>query len=131
VAEINSNPQSATGLPPMVSTSSKTGGVRRLVLKGELTIRTIESVHAKLLDLIAQRTRIELDVTGATQVDISFIQLALAARRSAEAAGKTVVWAAPAGGALREALMRGGFVNSVPGHESTAEIWWLTTARAP
>jgi ABC-type transporter Mla MlaB component len=113
----------------MTSSTSKTGGFRRLVLKGELTIRTIEAIHAKLGDMLAQRTRIELDVKGATQVDISFIQLALAARRSAEASGKTLVWAAPAGGALREALIRGGFISAVSGHESPAEMWWLKTAR--
>jgi len=113
----------------MTGSISKTGGFKRLVLKGELTIRTIEAIHAQLGDMLAQRTRIELDATGATHVDISFIQLALAARRSAEASGKTLVWAAPAGGALREALVCGGFISAVSGRESAVEMWWSKTAR--
>jgi len=113
----------------MASMPRKKSELGRLVLKGELTIRTIEATHAELRDLIEQHAGVELDVAAATLVDVSFIQLALAARCSAEAAGKTIVWATPAAGALRDALVRGGFLGSVAGHGSVAETWWLATAR--
>lgn len=102
----------------------------RLVLDGELTIRTIAAVHGKLRAFIDSAERLELELADAGPIDISFIQLALAARRSAEAAGKHVVWVKPAAGALRDVLIRGGFVSPVAGHASAAEAWWSTTTEA-
>jgi ABC-type transporter Mla MlaB component len=102
----------------------------RLVLDGELTIRTITAVHGRLRALLESADAIELELGGAGPIDISFVQLALAARRSAEAAGKRVVWAKPAAGVLRDVLIRGGFVSPVAGHASAAEAWWSTTAEA-
>jgi ABC-type transporter Mla MlaB component len=102
----------------------------RLVLEGELTIRTIEALHARLRDLIAARAELEIDVAAAIQIDVNFVQLVLAARRSAEATGKTVALAAPADGALRDVLVRGGFLSPVAGHGRAADAWWLTETRA-
>jgi len=104
-------------------------GDGRIVLTGELTIRTIEAAHARLRERLAQRADLEIDATGATQVDVSFIQLLLAARRSAAAAGTAVALAAPAAGALRDALIRGGFLSPVAGHSSADDAWWLQPAR--
>lgn len=100
----------------------------RLVLEGELTIRTIAPVHARLRALLAGARCLELELGSVGAIDVSFVQLALAARRSAEAAGKRVVWTKPAAGVLRDVLIRGGFVSPVAGHRSAAETWWSTTA---
>jgi ABC-type transporter Mla MlaB component len=102
----------------------------RLILDGELTIRTITSVHHRLRASLEASDSVELELGGAGPIDVSFVQLALAARRSAEAAGKRVVWAKPAAGPLRDVLIRGGFVSPVAGHASAAEAWWSTTAEA-
>jgi ABC-type transporter Mla MlaB component len=101
----------------------------RLVLEGELTIRTIEALQTTLRDLVAEHACATIDASGATQVDVSFVQLVLAARRSAAAAGKTIALAAPASGALRDALVRGGFVSPVAGQNRPSDAWWLTEAR--
>jgi ABC-type transporter Mla MlaB component len=101
----------------------------RLVLEGELTIRTIEPIHDQLRERLAARIDFAIDVSGASPIDITFIQLALAARRSAAAAGISVTLAAPAGGALRDALARGGFLSPVAGHGGADDAWWFCQTR--
>lgn len=81
---------------------------------GALTIRNAEDVHAKFLEFLSQPGDLVLDVAGADEIDVSFIQLLLAARRSAREQGRALSLAAPATGPLREALVRGGFAASDP-----------------
>lgn len=113
-----------------MSTTNDTTPAGRLSLEGELTIRTIASAHAKLCAALAESNCVELELDASSPIDVSFVQLALAARRSAEAAGKRIVWAKPATGALRDVLIRGGFVGPVAGHPSATEAWWSTTTEA-
>jgi ABC-type transporter Mla MlaB component len=113
-----------------MSTLAKQDGTGRLVLDGELTIRTIAAIHGRLRTLLDESQRVELELQTTGPIDVSFIQLALAARRSAEAAGKQVVWTKSAPGVLRDVLVRGGFVSQLTGHVSAAEAWWSTTVEA-
>jgi len=79
-----------------------------IALDGPLTIRTIADVRAALLEALAGHPAVQLDCTGAESVDLSFIQVVLAARLSAAQAGRQLALAAPADGALRAALEQGG-----------------------
>lgn len=97
----------------------------RLVLDGPATVRDADALHAKLTDILQHHSEIEIDCAGVTEVDISLIQLLLAARKSALRAGKSVVLAAPAAGALREALSRGGFFPGIEDQASADEAFWL------
>jgi ABC-type transporter Mla MlaB component len=81
-----------------------------LPLDGPATIRTIGAVRTALQEALARHHHIQLDVAAADPVDLSFVQLLLAARRSAREAGKQLTLAAPAGGALLCALEQGGFL---------------------
>jgi len=81
-----------------------------LPLDGPLTVRTIKTVHDTLLKALAGNHAVQVDCTAADSVDLSFIQLLLAARRSAHEAGKQLTLAAPASGALLAALEQGGFL---------------------
>ena len=83
---------------------------RRLPLDGALTVRTIGTTRDAVLDALAKHAAIEIDCTCADTIDLSLIQLLLAARRSAQAAGKRLTLVAPADGALRHALEQGGFL---------------------
>jgi anti-anti-sigma regulatory factor len=83
-----------------------------VVLEGMLTIRTAEDIHTKLIDALARNTAVVIDCSAAESIDLSFIQLLLAARRSAETAGHTFALAAPASGVLAAALTQGGFLPS-------------------
>lgn len=82
----------------------------RLVLEGPLTVRTIASIRDSLLDAMASHDAVELDCAAAVSVDLSFVQLLLAARRSARQGGKQLRLAAPAEGVLRAALEQGAFL---------------------
>lgn len=83
-----------------------------LLFEGPLTVRTIAAVHGTLLAALAGQQMVQVDCAGAETVDLSFIQLLLAARRSATNAGKQFQLAAPAAGALRTTLEQGGFLSS-------------------
>jgi anti-anti-sigma regulatory factor len=80
-----------------------------VALTGALTIRTIETVHATLREAIAQHCNVSIDCTAATEVDLSFIQLLVAARTSARRSDNSVVLAACPDGALLDALTQAGF----------------------
>ncbi len=104
--------------------------VERFVLDGSLTLRTIETTRAQLLEMMQRHASLEIDCSAATEIDLSFIQLLLAARASAQSAGKTLALAQPAAGTLRDALERGGFLGAVPGQATADEAFWLKAARA-
>ena len=85
-----------------------------LVLDGVLTIRTIEPVRASLLEALERSASVQVDCTAAEAVDVCFIQLLLAARRSALKAGKRLLLTAPAAGPLLATLEQGGFLGTDP-----------------
>lgn len=94
----------------------------RLVLDGEQTIRGVESLRSRLLDALRDKATVEIDVDGATVIDVSVIQLMLAARNSARRSGGKIVLARPAGGALLDALTRGGFLAAASA--SADDAFW-------
>jgi len=82
----------------------------RVQLDGALTVRTIASVRAKLLAALVDHPAVLVDCGAVESVDLTLIQLLLAARLSARKGGKPFSLAAPANGALRAALEQGGFL---------------------
>ncbi len=93
----------------------------RLSLIGPLTVRTIDEVAARLTEALARHETVLVDCAGAEAVDVSFIQLLLAARRSA---GARLGLAMPLPGPLLEALERGGF----RGDGRPTEAFWQPAA---
>jgi anti-anti-sigma regulatory factor len=86
-------------------------GSGRIVLKGPVTLQAVEAIHGQFLAL-EDRPAITVDCSAATEVDVSLVQLILAARASALASGRSVALAKPADGALLDTLERGGFLSS-------------------
>lgn len=80
-------------------TTPRAAEAGRIAFAGELTIRNAEQMHARFLDAVHRFQAITVDCAAATDIDLSFIQLVLAARKSAEAAGK-LLSIAPASAAL-------------------------------
>ncbi|HWL18233.1 MAG TPA: STAS domain-containing protein [Bradyrhizobium sp.] len=99
----------------------ESGDVGRLVLDGPLTLRTVEETHAKLLEMCACHASLDIDCSAADEVDLSFVQLILAARSSARAADRTIRLAHAASGALRDTLQRGGFLTD----QAADQAFWL------
>lgn len=95
-----------------------------LVLTGALTLQTMEAVHARLIGL-ADQERVAIDCSEATEVDVSFVQLLLAARGTALESGRTVTLTQPASGALLDTIERGGFLNTCAEKSSADWMFWL------
>ncbi|EME69554.1 sulfate transporter/anti sigma-factor antagonist sTAs [Paramagnetospirillum caucaseum] len=85
---------------------------------GAATIRQADDIARQLKQALESSDRIEVDCSGLTEVDVAFIQLILAACKSAEAAGKVLSLSAPAGGALLEILTICGAQDG-----SRAQFW--------
>jgi anti-anti-sigma regulatory factor len=95
-----------------------------VALDGVLSIRSIDVVRGRLLDALAEHQAVQVDCTMAESVDLSLIQLLVAARLSARQAGKQLTLAAPAGAVLRAALVQGGFLPGEGTDQSGADAFW-------
>jgi anti-anti-sigma regulatory factor len=80
-----------------------------LALDGALTLRTTDESCTALRTALAGHGSIAVDCRQATQLDLSFVQLLLAARAAARRDGGDVVLAAPPDGALLRTLEAAGF----------------------
>jgi ABC-type transporter Mla MlaB component len=69
---------------------SDIGPARVVTLSGDLTIRHAAEVQGFLADRLKKYDNIELDCTAITETDLSFLQLLVAASKSAAAAGKRI-----------------------------------------
>jgi ABC-type transporter Mla MlaB component len=107
-----------------------TAEASRFVVDGSLTLRTIETTRTQLLELMELHPSLEVDCSAASEIDLSFVQLLLSARASAQSAGKALALSQPASGVLRDVLERGGFLGALPGQVTADEAFWLKTARA-
>jgi anti-anti-sigma regulatory factor len=94
-----------------------------LLFEGALTMRTAHASCATLLAAIARHPDIRIDCTAATEVDLTFIQLLVAARVSGQLSQKSVVLAGPPQSVLLEALTRAGF-RPKPIDSSGTDVWF-------
>ncbi|MGK6314365.1 STAS domain-containing protein [Neorhizobium sp. DT-125] len=92
-----------------------------LKLPQNLTVRSIVTVQQEMLQFIDKNTSATIALADDCQVDISFIQLMEAARVHVGTAGKHIALAEPAGGAVLDALQRGGFLEGMS--EEDAKFW--------
>jgi anti-anti-sigma regulatory factor len=102
----------------------------RLLLTGALTIRTAEVACATLQETFTRHSSILIDCTGTDEVDLSFIQLLIAARASAHRLGDTVALAEHPNGALLDALTRAGFRVATENHSENRKTFWFEGAGA-
>ncbi|HYH22627.1 MAG TPA: STAS domain-containing protein [Azospirillum sp.] len=92
-------------------------------LAGSLTVATAEAVHGRLVEAMAKGGTIVVDCDDADAVDLSFVQLVVAARAAAEAKGAVLALRSPASGSLLEALRRGGFLAGHDGGCGERRFW--------
>ncbi len=97
----------------------------RMTLGGPLTVRNAKPIRARMIEAIRQYPMVTIDCAGATEVDLSFIQLVLAARKSAAAAGKSFSLARPAAGVLLQGLLQAGLVGPADGQPVADQNFWL------
>jgi anti-anti-sigma regulatory factor len=97
----------------------------QVILEGALTIRTAEVVRATLREALERESNIAIECGDATEVDLSFVQLLIAARVSATRSGKTVALAAPPNGPLLDTLTCAGFRVVAEGASADAGAFWF------
>jgi ABC-type transporter Mla MlaB component len=102
----------------------------RVMLGGPLTVRTVALMHERLLAALRQYPAVTVDLSRADEIDLSFIQLMLAARKSAAAAGKRLSLSAPAEGALLDALVCAGLIASAEDQPVAGQAFWLNRETA-
>ena len=97
----------------------------RVLLSGALTVREIKVIHARVAAALHQYPAVTLDCSNASAVDLSFIQLVLSARKSAEGAGKKLALAQGAQGALRNALLQAGMIAQDDDAPAPGQEFWV------
>jgi len=87
---------------------------RSIRLSGAGGIRNITQHYEVLSEGINTGADIALDLRDVEEADLAFIQLVVAARRSAEARGLSLTLSHPAPEPTLQTLERGGFIGAVP-----------------
>ena len=105
----------------MIGHSSQT-----LEITGDAGLRNAQEIATQLRQALADHSTITVVIDAVTSIDISIIQLLVAARKSALAAGKSVILSAPADGPLRRLLTQAGLV-AADGQSKTPEGDFWTT----
>lgn len=95
-----------------------------LALSGPATIVACHDIHARLLAALDAEGDLTVDCSDITETDLSFVQMLLAARRSAEARRKRLVLASPAEGALLETLARAGLIGPAQDRGGLDDGFW-------
>jgi len=98
---------------------------RRVAFDGALTIRHIRAIRDRLMEALSGSQTVRVDCVAATEVDLSFIQLMLSARRSAMAAGKTILLSAGESSVLHDALVRAGMLPVAACEPTPDQTFWL------
>jgi len=80
-----------------------------LSLTGSLTTPRAETIRSEVLAALRDHPSVAVDCSNASEMDVAFIQILVAAHRFAAQFGKTVALAAPPSGLLAETLIRCGF----------------------
>jgi ABC-type transporter Mla MlaB component len=81
-----------------------------LIFEGALTMRSVTSNLSRLKQAVAQHDITVVDCHGADEIDLTFVQLLVAARKTAERSTKKITLSGPPNGTLFETLTRAGFV---------------------
>jgi anti-anti-sigma regulatory factor len=99
-------------------------------ISGETGLRNSRDIAALLTTALANHNNVAVDASKAASIDVTILQLLVAARKSALAAGKSLRLHAPAEGVLRQALTKTGFV-SADGRPLTPEgTFWTDTRQS-
>jgi len=100
-------------------------GSKIVELSGALTIQNAGCVRDELMAALATGEDLTVDCRSGTEIDLTFVQLLLSARLTAEHNGHSLFLAAPLPVPLLSVLERGGFLGG-----DTADQRFWTKGRA-
>ncbi len=89
-----------------------------------IDVRSIEEAHEKIKRAAAP-AGLEVNLSGVTDIDLTFVQLIESARRSAAESGGSLRLSQPATGYVLETLQRGGFLSDPPDERT---LFWMGAA---
>jgi len=92
-------------------TLDNVGSGAAVAFAGPATIPHVAEAWTRLSSAVMAGGDLVVDVSEVTSADLSFVQLVESARASCAGQGATLRLAAPADGALRDVLERGGFLD--------------------
>jgi ABC-type transporter Mla MlaB component len=91
-------------------TSSAHASAATLSFEGELVVAHAEKIRGQLISAFEQNQTVLVDCSRATAADVSFVQIMIAAQRTAASWGKSVNFL-PVSKAVETALEAGGFIR--------------------
>jgi ABC-type transporter Mla MlaB component len=103
--------------------------VHTLEISGHAGLRNVQDVASLLRQAMDNHSNITVATDGLNSIDVTILQLLVAARKSALESGKTLTLHAAPGGVLQSLLLQAGFVGS-DGQSRTpeGEFWTKTSA---
>jgi hypothetical protein len=99
-------------------------------MTGPQTIREAAQTHAALLEALRDHPDVALDCGAVTEVDLSFVQMIVAARRGAGGMGRRFALLHPPGGPLLGVLVRGGLLGDPAAPAATDPDLWSSEGKA-
>ena len=81
----------------------------RLVLEGELNLCRIRQLHEELRSSMENVRKLDVDISGVVEADLSFLQLLCSAHRTAVKTGKTLNLMNDIPEAVRQAMEANGY----------------------
>lgn len=96
-------------------------------LTGSLTTPRAEAIHSEVLAALSGHSSVTVDCSSASDMDVAFIQILVAASRFASRCGKTVALASPPAGLIAETLRRCGFAAPKQPSSALAEVLSLSS----
>lgn len=95
-----------------------------LTFSGPMTIANSQDCHARLLGAVTSGCDVEVDCSGVTEADISFVQSLLSAYRSCQGRRRRLTLRSPAGAAVRDTLLRAGLIGNAPRGADGDDAFW-------
>ncbi len=98
----------------------------RLCLKGELTVSHAAELKEMMLQALENSDKIEIDLGGVTLIDLSFLQLACAAHRTAIQSDKEFYFTHSSSKVVQQAREQAGFIfKRGCVHNPTKKCLWV------
>jgi len=82
-------------------------------LKGPLTVPYADSIHASLLEALGAAEAVTVDLSAATSIDVSFLQILIAANKTATRSSKVLKVASSGSGILENEAARCGLLDPI------------------
>ena len=99
-----------------------------LKISGDAGLRNVQDIAGLLRQALEKHSAVTVATDGLTSIDITILQLLVAARKSALASGKTLTLRAPSNGVLHRLLVQTGFVGTDGKSRTPEGEFWTKTS---